>query len=160
MRLRDIGGIIVVDFIDMHNQEKNRILYQHLKDCMKSDKAQHKILPPSHFSLVEITRERVRPQIVLDTTEVCYACGGTGKSTSSLLIVDEINRKLHWLMREKKPTNVHLVVHPFIAAFLTRGWYSQRLQWCWQYKKNIHIRENHAFSLGVFQFQDQLGKEL
>ena len=158
LRLRDIGGIIVIDFIDMHNQEKNKILYHYLKECMKTDKAQHKILPPSNFSLVEITRERVRPQIVLETKEVCYACKGTGKSASSLLVIDEIQSKLHWIMQDIKPTSITLVAHPFVSSFLKEGFFSERLKWCLKYKKNIRIRKNHSFSLGVYQFIDKEGK--
>ena len=159
LRLRDIGGIIVIDFIDMHNQEKNKILHQYLRDCMKTDKAQHKILPPSHFSLVEITRERVRPPLVMETKEVCYACKGTGKSVSSLVIADEIEGKIHWYMKNQ-PQSLTLIAHPFVAAFFNQGFWSKKRQWIWKYKKNIQIRSNASFSLGVFQILNHKGEQI
>ena len=94
LRLRDMGGIIVVDFIDMYNSENRKKLHQSLKEFMSDDKAKHHILPPSRFGLIEITRQRVRPELNIETKEGCPTCKGSGKIEASILLIDEIEQKL------------------------------------------------------------------
>ncbi|GIV28081.1 MAG: ribonuclease G [Bacteroidia bacterium] len=108
LRLRDMGGIIVVDFIDMHDPENRKILYQRLKEEMAEDKAKHTILPPSKFGLVQITRERVRPEVEVKTTEKCPSCGGTGEVQASILLTDEIeNQPTLYYNRTKRKKSEH-----------------------------------------------------
>jgi ribonuclease G len=94
LRLRDMGGIIVVDFIDMQKAENRKKLFEAMKDFMKEDRAKHKILPPSRFGLIQITRQRVRPEMKIKTVENCPACDGKGEVEATVLIVDEIEDKL------------------------------------------------------------------
>ena len=121
LRLRDMGGIIVVDFIDLKKAENRKILNDHLKKVMKQDRAKHSILPISKFGLVQITRQRVRPQIDIQTSEVCPSCNGTGKIQASILIADEISNNIDFLIRQNKERKLSIKVNPYVGAFLKRG---------------------------------------
>ena len=116
LRLRDLGGIIVVDFIDMYNPENRKKLHARLKELMKSDRAKHHILPPSKFGLVQITRERVRPQTIINTLEKCPTCHGTGEVEPPLLLIDKIENTLRYILNQQNEKGT-LLVHPFIYAF-------------------------------------------
>lgn len=140
LRLRDIGGIIVCDFIDMRNPANRRTLYEKLKDFMKDDPATHTILPPSKFGLVQITRERVRPQVKEKTTEKCPSCGGSGEVQSSILLTDQIEKDLHYLIKEQNQRNITLAVHPFLEAYFTKGFFNRKRQWLFKYRRKIHVK--------------------
>ncbi len=146
-RLRDLGGIIVVDFIDMHDAENRKALFEKLKEEMKSDKAKHNILPPSKFGLIQITRERVRPQMQVDTSEKCSACNGTGTIQASVLVLDEIENNLRYILKEQNLKKVSLHVHPFIAAYLNQGLYSLKYKWMIKYKCRISVKAVNAYHL-------------
>ncbi|MBI3502098.1 MAG: Rne/Rng family ribonuclease [Bacteroidetes bacterium] len=154
LRLRDIGGIIVCDFIDMRNPNNRRTLYEKLKNAMQTDPATHTILPPSKFGLVQITRERVRPQVKEKTTEKCPSCGGSGEIQSSILLVDQIEKDLNYLMKEQNQKNITLAVHPFLEAYFTKGIPSKSQKWFLKYGRRIrvkpvsshHILEYHFFN--------------
>ncbi|UKN03821.1 Rne/Rng family ribonuclease [Paracrocinitomix mangrovi] len=139
MRLRDMGGIICVDFIDMHSRENNKMLHNKLKDLLKEDKAKHSLIPPSKFGVVEITRQRVRPVTNIETTEVCPTCNGTGKIQASLMYADEIESELSYLLLDKKESKVSLHVHPYLEGYFKKGMNSRRFQWFKKYKKWIKI---------------------
>ena len=109
-----MGGIIVVDFIDMHNSVNRKKLYDAMVEFMKDDKAKHHILPPSKFGLIEITRQRVRPEMNIETKEGCPTCQGTGKVEASILIIDEIEQKL--AQASQKYNNIILKAHPFVQV--------------------------------------------
>jgi ribonuclease G len=117
MRLRDMGGIVCVDFIDMHQKENNKMLFEHIKTKMSVDRAKHNIVPPSRFGVVEITRQRVRPVTEIKTAEGCPTCGGTGEIQASITYADEIDAKFRYLLEEKKEKHITLQAHPFIAAY-------------------------------------------
>lgn len=101
LRLRDMGGIIVIDFIDMHDAKHRRELYQKLKDEMARDHAKHTILPPSKFGLVQLTRQRVRPEMNVKVLESCPVCEGTGKIKPSIIFTDEIENNLKYLLQDQ-----------------------------------------------------------
>ena len=114
LQLRDMGGIICIDFIDMHDKENNRILFEKMKEFMKSDRAKHNILPPSKFGVVEITRQRVKPETNIQTSEKCPTCNGTGEIQASILFAEEIELNLNYLVQDKKEKGISLEVHPYL----------------------------------------------
>ena len=151
LRLRDMGGIIVVDFIDMHNGANRKKLYNTLVDFMKDDKAKHHILPPSKFGLIEITRQRVRPEMNIETQEGCPSCKGTGKVEASILIVDEIEQKLSQV--SQKYDNVTLKVHPFVASYLTKGWFQNiRKDWSKKFGCKLKVEQDTTYHMLQYRF--------
>ncbi|WP_096348986.1 Rne/Rng family ribonuclease [Crocinitomix algicola] len=160
LRLRDMGGIICVDFIDMHKKENNKLLYTRLRELLKQDKAKHSIIPPSKFGVVEITRQRVRPVTNIETSEGCPACNGTGKIQASIMFADEIESKLHFLLGEKKAKKISLVVHPYLEAYFKKGFISKQLSWFFQYKKWVSIRANNSNHMLQYAFLDDQGEEI
>ncbi|AGY53800.1 Ribonuclease E [Bacteroidales bacterium CF] len=143
LKLRDMGGIIVVDFIDMDSNENKIKLFKHMQDLMQSDRAKHNILPLTKFGLLQITRQRVRPATEINTSENCPSCNGTGKIASSLLIDETIERKLAYYVKEKKIKSFILKVNPILAAYLSKGFFSVKYKWAKNYKCSIKI-ESHT----------------
>ena len=160
LRLRDMGGIIVIDFIDMNQAENRKKLFTAMKDFMKEDRAKHKVLPPSRFGLIEITRQRVRPEMNIKTVESCPACNGKGEVEATVLIVDEIEDKLHHALTVDKEKQVSICVHPFIAAYLCAGIYSIRMKWFFKYGKWVKIRPIYAYHLIQYAMFDKNDEEL
>lgn len=162
LRLRDIGGIIVVDFIDMYKAENRKILYKKMKEAMKDDKAKHNVLPPSKIGLIQITRERVRPQINIETTEVCPSCAGTGKVSASLILVDEIKIKLKNLLKDntiKKP--LKLIVHPYVEAYLKKGLFTSIYKkWRRELGKQFTVESRDSYQFLEFRFFTPSDKEV
>lgn len=145
LRLRDMGGIIVVDFIDMYSPEHRKMLYDKLKEEMKKDKAKHNILPPSKFGLVQITRQRVRPEMSVVTTEKCPCCSGSGEVQASVLLVDQIESAVRYVIKEQNENKVTLCVHPYVEAFLTRGIISTRKKWALKYRGSIKVKPEPSY---------------
>ncbi|MCX7728207.1 MAG: Rne/Rng family ribonuclease [Bacteroidia bacterium] len=160
LRLRDMGGIIVIDFIDMYNQDNRKILYDKLKEFMKTDRAKHNILPPSKFGLVQITRQRLRPEVNIEVLEVCPSCGGTGKIQPSILFVEQIEKTLHYIVTEMKEKDIKLAVHPYIESHLTKGIWSKLNQWRWKYKQWIKIIPMDSYSFMEYRFFNALDEEI
>jgi ribonuclease G len=160
LRLRDMGGIIVIDFIDMHDSKHRRELYQKLKEEMARDHAKHTILPPSKFGLVQITRQRVRPEMNVEILESCPVCEGTGKIKPSILFVDEIENNLKYLIQDQNEKQITLAVHPFIFAYLTKGPISVRTRWMWKYKKVFTIKAMKNYHMLDYRFFNQNNDEL
>ena len=152
LRLRDMGGIIVVDFIDLHKPQNRKELYDALRDEMADDRAKHTILPPSRFGLVQITRQRVRPEMNIVTVEKCPACGGTGEVRPNVLIVDDIQNNLAFILKENKYSNLTLKVNPFIGAFLRMGWFSLQMKWFFKFKNWIKIHDDTSYHFLEFHF--------
>lgn len=151
LQLRDMGGIIVVDFIDMHQAQNRKKLFEHLKSVMKNDRAKHKILPVSRFGLVEITRQRVRPEMNIQTRE--ENPDGAGDVEAPILIIDEIENKLELISTQDKEKNIYLHAHPFISAYLTKGWFdSLRRKWSKKYRKNLKVIPRDSFKFLEYQF--------
>jgi ribonuclease G len=161
LRLRDIGGIIVVDFIDMYNAENRNKLFKQLKEFMKNDKAKHHILPPSKFGLIQITRERVRPQTVIDILEKCPTCGGTGEVEPSFLIVDKIENTLRFIVTGQNEKGVTLLVHPFIFAYISKGLFSSiKSKWIRKYKNGLKIQELSSLQFLEYKMLNKRGEEI
>ncbi len=152
VRLRDIGGLIIVDFIDMKNPEYKKDLVSKMRQYMKSDRAQHTILPLSKFGLMQITRQRSGPALKIDTSEHCPTCNGTGKIHSTVNIADEIERDLEFIMRSHPKTKVKLVCHPFIESYFTKGFPSKRLKWRFKYGRNVKIEGSFANAILNYNF--------
>ena len=160
LRLRDIGGIIIIDFIDMKNPEHKKDLFNEMKNFMKKDRAQHTILPLSKFGLMQITRQRVRPEVKINTAEVCPTCNGTGKINASVLVLDEIQRDLDFIMQSRPKSKTMLQVHPFVEAFLKKGLPSLQMRWYMQYFKWVRINGNASFPLTKYRFFDDNDDEI
>ncbi len=160
LRLRDIGGLIIIDFIDMKSQDHKNHLFKMMKEFMEPDRAQHSILPLSKFGLMQITRERVKPAVHININEVCPTCGGTGQAKPSILVTDDINRDLDFVHNQRPDSKVTIEVHPFIHSYLTKGLWSKQRQWWWQYKKIIRIRDNENLPLTDYKFFDANDDEI
>lgn len=156
LQLRDMGGIIVVDFIDMHLPEHRQKLYDHLRNEMAFDRTKHKILPPSKFGLVQITRQRVRPELVIKTQEPNPS--GLGEVEAPIVIIDKIEAELDKLITLKEHKKILLNVHPFIAAYLKQGLPSIQQRWFMKYKKWIKILPRDAYQYLNFEFTNNKGE--
>lgn len=150
LRLRDMGGIIVVDFIDMKKPSNRTLLTEKLKEAMKRDKAKHNVLPPTKFGLVQITRQRVKPEMNIDTQENCPMCSGNGKIDSSLLLIDQIETKIHNLSKTRKEM-IHISTHPFVASYINKkeGWFSASIakKWSKKFEKEILVSGDERLHL-------------
>lgn len=158
VRLRDMGGIICVDFIDMMETAHQKKLFEKLIECMKGDKAKHHILPPSKFGVVEITRQRVRPEVEINTTEACPVCNGTGEIQPSVLFAEEIETHLNFLFQEYKPKQIRLRVHPYIEAYLKRNLFRFQRKWFAKYKVWIKIVPDTTLAFLVYKFENAKGE--
>lgn len=157
LKLRDMGGIITIDFIDMHERKNNKALHDHFKKVMKDDRAKHNILAPSRFGVVELTRQRVRPETEIKTAEVCPSCRGTGEVTATILVIDEIENNLRYLVEEKKMMDITILVHPFVEAYLKKGTAfnpSVLKGWKKKYTKKITVNGTAKFQILQFEFED------
>ena len=158
LRVRDMGGIIVVDFIDMHGQQHKQRLYEKMKEAMSADRTKHNILPLSKFGLMQITRQRVRPELNIETVEKCPTCKGTGEISASVLFVDEIENKLKQLTLNQKYKKITLKVHPYIQGYLTKGIFSIRHKWKRRYKCQLTIRPMASYHYLQYNFFDKDGE--
>ena len=160
LRLRDLGGIIVVDFIDMKLPENKKKLMEAMEEYMKSDRAKHAVLPISKFGLMQITRQRMKPEVTINTQEICPSCNGTGKISSTLVLEDEIEKNLNYLITHKH-SNLTLMVHPIMHAYLTKGWlWSKCWTWRRKFKQKINVVANTNYHLTEFHFFDQHDEEI
>lgn len=160
LQLRDMGGIVCVDFIDMHERENNKVLFETLKGFMQSDRAKHNILPPSKFGVIEITRQRVRPETDIKTSEACPTCNGTGEVQASILLAEEIESNLNYLLTDRKEATVSLLVHPYLEAYFTKGLISRQVKWFFKYKKWIQVRAVTAHHLLQYSFVNKNNEEI
>ena len=147
LRLRDIGGIIIVDFVDMIKPENRKKLYEVMCEEMKKDKTRHTVLPLSKFGLMQITRQRLRPAVEVDVQEKCPLCDGTGKIKSSLVVVDEIDADIKYHVAQKESRRLVVTAHPYVQAYLTQGLLSQRMRWMMKYKCWIRVKADSHLSL-------------
>lgn len=160
LRLRDMGGIIVIDFIDMRSADNKKKLFNILKEEMASERAKHTILPPTKFGLVQITRQRVRPEMNIITAEVCPACEGSGKIKASILLVDEIATNLDYIIKNQNQKEITLFVHPYVEAYLKKGMPSVQWKWFFKYKKWVKLKSNPNFTMTEYRFFKSLDEEI
>ncbi|WP_282015123.1 Rne/Rng family ribonuclease [Marinifilum flexuosum] len=160
LRLRDMGGIIVVDFIDMHAAENRQKLFERMKEVMGQDRTKHNILPLSKFGLMQITRQRVRPEMNIEIQETCPTCLGSGKISPAVLLTDQIEEKLKSVADsgEKKLT---LKVHPFVAAYINKGfWKTLRREWQSKLGIKLTVKEIPSYDLLVYKIFDNNNQEI
>ncbi len=163
LRLRDMGGIIVIDFIDLKNTLHRKQLFDSLRDEMKLDRARHTILPPSKFGLIQLTRERVRPVTDIKTVEKCPACEGTGEIKASSLLMDDIENNIRYLCEEQNEPTLVLQTHPYIAAYIVQGLLTMNsLQWKWKkkFKRWIKVDPISSFHVMEYHFLNKQGEEI
>ena len=158
LRLRDIGGIIIVDFIDMDSKEHQQQLYDHMRKLMERDRARHNVLPLSKFGLMQITRQRVRPAVEMEVMEVCPTCMGKGKVQPTLLFTDQVQEDIEH-MSEHFGQGLRLHLHPFIYAYATRGLFTS-LASKWKRKYGVKVIENQSLGMLETRFFDKQGKQL
>ncbi|MCD8741395.1 Rne/Rng family ribonuclease [Mucilaginibacter roseus] len=160
LRLRDMGGIVVIDFIDMHKPLNRKELFDYLRAEMAHDRAKHTILPPSKFGLVQITRQRVRPEMNIVTSEVCPTCHGTGAIRPSILLLDDIENNFNYILLEQNEKDITLCVHPYIEAYIKKGLYTRQMKWYFKYKQWIKVKSNPAYQITEFRFFSSKDEEI
>ena len=159
LRLRDMGGIVIVDFIDMENQEHKNGLFKYMTELMQDDRAKHNVLPLTKFGLMQITRQRIRPATQINTTEVCPVCHGTGKIAPSLVIDEEIERALAY-HTDNNVKSFTLKTGPILGAYISRGFNSFLRKWRRKYKCKIKHEEVQDFSVLQYELYTESGEKL
>ena len=160
LRLRDMGGIIVVDFIDMAMPENRQKLYERMVENMRKDRAKHSILPLSKFGLMQITRQRVRPVMDVNVEETCPTCGGTGKIMPSILFTDSLETKIDFLVNKLGIKRFRLYVHPFVAAYINQGLFSIKSRWQLKYGFGVKVLPNQKLAYLQYTFHNMKGEEI
>ncbi len=160
LRLRDMGGIIVIDFIDMHKGENRNQLLEEMRRLMAADRAKHTILPLSKFGLMQITRQRVRPETQVDLHEVCPACRGTGTVSPTVLLDEQIANQIAYFAQDRGVRHIRLRVNPVVSAFLNKGLFSLRLRWMLRYRCHLRIIADSHTGFIETRFFDRRNKEL
>lgn len=155
LRLRDMGGIIIVDFIDMHLAEDRQLLYERMCKNMQNDRARHNILPLSKFGLMQITRQRVRPAMNINVEEVCPTCFGKGTIKSSLLFTDQLERKIDYLVKKIGEKKFTLHVHPYVAAYINKGFLSLKRRWQIKYGFGVKVIASQKLAFLQYEFYDK-----
>lgn len=161
LRMRDMGGIVVIDFIDMKKPEHKKLLYEKMKEMMSEDRAKHTILPLSRFGLMQVTRQRVRPEVNIATLEDCPACGGTGKIGASIVVADLIEQNLEYLIQKNNEKGIVLTVHPYLEAYFTKGGiFSKRFKWLLKYGRWVKIFADSSLGINQFRFKNKQDEEI
>ena len=160
LRLRDMGGIIVVEFIDMSLAENRQKLYERMCQNMQKDRAKHNILPLSKFGLMQITRQRVRPAMDVNTAETCPTCFGKGTIKPSILFTDTLESKIDYLVNKLGIKKFKLHIHPYVAAYVNQGIVSLKRQWQLKYGFGIKIIPSQKLALLQYEFYDTNGEEI
>lgn len=160
LRLRDMGGIIVIDFIDMNKPENRQALFEHMKEVMAKDRARHNILPLSKFGLMQITRERVRPALDIHTNEACPSCFGKGEVQPSLLFTDKLDEKLDYLVNNLKVKKFTMYIHPYVDAYIKKGFISVYSKWRCRYGRSFKVLPDQSLAYLQYRVIDSEGKEI
>ena len=160
LRLRDMGGIIVIDFIDMTVNDHKQKVYDFMRDLMEEDRTKHTILPLTKFGLMQITRQRVRPVMNIVTDEKCPACQGKGTVRPALLFIDEIEKDLAFIVDKIKTKSLILQVHPFVASFLRKGVFPVYAKWNIRYGIFLKVRSISSYHTLEHHFLDKDNNEI
>ena len=160
LRLRDMGGIIVIDFIDMNKAEHRQTLLEHMREVMANDRARHNILPLSKFGLMQITRQRVRPALDITTTETCPSCFGKGEVQPSILFTDKLEEKLDYLVNSLKIKKFNLYIHPFVEAYVKKGMLSIYRKWKMKFGGGFKVISDQSLAYLEYRVVDSTGKEI
>ncbi len=160
LRLRDMGGIIVIDFIDMNKAEHRQALYDHMREVMANDRARHNILPLSKFGLMQITRQRVRPALDITTSETCPSCYGKGEIQPSLLFTDKLGEKLDYLVNNLQVKKFTMYVHPYVDAYIKKGMFSLYGRWRRKYGRSFKILADESLAYLQYKVFDDQKKEI
>ena len=160
LRMRDMGGIIVIDFIDMKKMENKKAIQDIMRDEMKGDRSKYTILPLTKFGLMQITRQRVRPEMNIVTLEVCPTCNGTGTSTASIIVTDQIEADIDYILSKQNEKGISLTVHPFIHAYFTTGFPSKRVKWFLKYKTWVTLVMDSSIGVTDFKFYNRHGEQI
>ncbi len=160
LRLRDMGGIIIVDFIDMTDAAHREQLYKHMVEIMKQDRSRHNILPLSKFGLMQITRQRVRPAMDVVVEESCPSCQGTGHIKPSLLFTDTLESKIKTLVTELRHTKLTLYLHPYVYAYVNQGIISLKNKWRMRYGLGVKVLPDQSLAMLQYRFVDDEGEEI
>ncbi len=160
LRLRDMGGIIVIDFIDMRKADNKRQLFQHMKNELRSDRSKYTVLPLTKFGLMQITRQRVRPELNITTRETCPTCLGTGKVAATIGVAEQIESRLSFLLTQQNEKNIKLVTHPYLQAYFTKGFPSTRLKWLMRFHKWVKVSQDTSLALNEYHFFNRHGEEI
>lgn len=160
LRLRDMGGIIVVDFIDMKKAENKKQLYDYIRNEMKPDRSKYTILPLSKFGLMQITRQRVRPELNIVTQEKCPSCNGTGKIGASISIADDIEQTLTYILEKQNEKFIKILVHPYLFSYFTGGFISRRIKWIFRYSKWIKVVQDSSLAITEYKFLNKREEQI
>jgi ribonuclease G len=160
LRLRDMGGIIVIDLIDMKSPDHKKKIYDQMKEEMRFDRSKFTVLPLTKFGLMQITRQRVRPEMNIATKEICQACGGTGKVNATIGISEQITHNLDYLLMKQNEKSVSLLVHPYLYSYFTKGFPSIRTKWFFKYNRWIKIVKDSSIGLSEYKFLNKFGEEI
>jgi len=160
LRLRDMGGIIVIDFIDMQSSDHKQKVSERIKQAMGNDRAKHSILPLTKFGLMQITRQRVRPEMHISTTEKCPTCNGTGEISPSILFFDKIENHISSFLEKEKHKVLVLKLHPYVAAYLKRGLIPLNLKWRFRFKTRIKVVSISSYDFLEYHIFNSRGEEI
>ena len=160
LRLRDLGGIVIIDFIDMHKVQNRQALFNEMTKLMATDKAKHTILPLSKFGLMQITRQRVRPVAVADVTDVCPTCNGSGRVEPTILLDRKIENQIQFLTEDRGVKSITLRVSPYVASYLCQGFLSLHRRWMWRYKVRIKVVADQSLGMVDVKYLGSKGEYL
>ena len=160
LRLRDLGGIVIIDFIDLHKAQNRQALFDEMVQLMSTDKAKHTVLPLTKFGLMQITRQRVRPVAVESVSDVCPTCNGTGKIEPTVLLDKKIENQISFLTQDRGQKFIKLLVSPYVAAFLRKGFLSLRRRWEWKYKVRLQSVEDQSVGIVEVHYHDKKDNDL
>jgi ribonuclease G len=160
LRLRDMGGIIVIDFIDMRRTENKKKVYSEIRAEMKEDRSKFTILPLSKFGLMQITRQRVRPELNIVTQEICPTCNGSGKISASILIADTIEKNIDFILTKQNEKSLTAALHPYLFAYFRYGVVSRQMKWFLKYHRWVHLEEDTSLGMTEFKFLNASREEI
>jgi ribonuclease G len=160
LRLRDMGGIIVIDFIDMHDADNRQKVFDRMREVMQNDRAKHNILPLSKFGLMQMTRQRVRPVTFIDIEETCPTCFGTGRTKPSILFTDQLENKIELLRSKLNIKEFTLHLHPYVDAYLSIGLISLKMKWKLKYGMGCKVIPSEKLGFLQYKFYDKKGVEI